>query len=117
MICCENIVDVALFFLNSSHVISATTIFFSAIFGNDIATIAKKKKKNLFQQCHCHIWFSLRALTLRAPTRAAGISRRNFGDGIAENQKFLSPTFSFSLLLLLNFSNGIAEIHSLSSYS
>ena len=45
MICCKNIVDVALFFFNSSHVISAITIFFPPIFDNDIATIAKKKKK------------------------------------------------------------------------
>ena len=46
-----------------------------------------------------HIWFSLRALTLRAPTQAAGMGRRNFGDGVAENQKFLSPS------LYLSFSN------------
>ena len=43
------------------------------------------------------------------------IGRRNFGDGVVENQKFLSPTFSFSLsYFLLNFGNGIVEIHSLS---
>ena len=94
--------------------ISATTIFFfPPIFGNGIATIAIFFF--LFRQCHCHIWFSLHALTLRAPTRAAGMGRRNFGDGVVENQKFLSPTFSFSLsYFLLNFGNGIAEIHSLS---
>ena len=43
------------------------------------------------------IWFSLRPLTLRAPTRAAGMSRRNCDNTIAENQKFLSPTFYLSL--------------------
>ena len=56
-------------------------IFFFFYFGNAIATFG----------------FPLRALTLRAPTRAEGISKRNFGDGVAENQKFLSPTFSLSL--------------------
>ena len=35
------------------------------------------------------------ALTLRAPTRAVGMGRRNFGDVVAKNQKFLSPTFFF----------------------
>ena len=60
-----------------------------------------------FRQWHCHncqfffffpiIWFSLRPLTLRAPTRAAGMSRRNCDNTIAENQKFLSPTFYLSL--------------------
>ena len=66
------------------------TFFFPPIFGNGIATIAKKK--------FFHIWFSLHALTLRAPTRAAGMGRRNFGDGVAENQKSLSPTFYLSLI-------------------
>ena len=59
-----------------------------------------------FRQWHCHncqkkifpiIWFSLRALTLRIPTRAAGIGRRNRGNTIAKNKKFLSPTFYLSL--------------------
>ena len=72
-----------------------------------------------FRQWHCHncqkknfpiIWFSLRALTLRAPTRAAGMGRRNRGHTVAENKKFLSPTFYLSLS---NF--GIATIHSLFS--
>ena len=82
-------------------------LFFTPYFGNIIATIAKNLYP-LFQQCHCRklfffsshfrqwhchncqkkffpiIWFSLRALTLRAPTRAAGMDRRNFGDGVAE---------------------------------
>ena len=41
--------------------------------------------------------------------------QRNCGNTIAENQKFLSPTFYLSLQLLLNFGNGIATIPSLSS--
>ena len=86
--------DVALFFLIPPQ-ISATTIFFPPIFGNGIATIANFFF--LFRQCHCHIWFSLRALTFRAPTQATGIGRRNFGDDVVENKKFLSPTFSLSL--------------------
>ena len=59
-----------------------------------------------FQQWHCHncqffffpiIWFSLRALTFRAPSRAVGMGKRNCDNTIAENQKFLSPTFYLSL--------------------
>ena len=58
-----------------------------------------------FRQWHCHncqiffsiIWFSLRALTLWASTRAAGMDRRNCSNTIIENQKFLSPTFYLSL--------------------
>ena len=61
------------------------------------------------------IWFSLRALTLRAPTWATSMGRRNCGNTIAENQKFLSYFLSFSPQLLLNFGNGIATIHSLFS--
>ena len=38
------------FFFNSSHVISATTIFFPPIFGNSIAT----NFFSLFRQWHCH---------------------------------------------------------------
>ena len=61
------------------------------------------------------IWFSLHTLTLRASTQAAGMGRRNCGNTIAKNKKFLSYFLSFSLQLLLNFCNGIAAIHSLSS--
>ena len=43
------------------------------------------------------IWFFLRALTLRAPTRAAGMGRRNCSNTIVENKKFLSSTFYLSL--------------------
>ena len=95
-------------------------VFFTPYFGNAIATIAKNLYP-LFRQCHCHkliffsshfrqwhchncqkkifpiIWFSLHALTLRAPTRAVGMGRKNCGNTIAENQKFLSPTFYLSL--------------------
>ena len=67
-----------------------TIFFFPPILGNGIATIAKKKKFPI-------IWFSLCALTFRAPTRAVGMGRRNCGNTIAENQKFLSPTFYLSL--------------------
>ena len=94
--------------------------FFTPYFGNAITTIAKNLYP-LFWQCHCRklfffppifgngiatianffffpiIWFSLRPLTLRAPTRAAGMSKRNCDNTIAENQKFLSPTFYLSL--------------------
>ena len=42
---------------------------------------------------------------------------RYFGNIVAEIQNFLSSTFSsFSLILLLNFGNGVVEIHSLSSF-
>ena len=73
-----------------------------------------------FQQWHCHncqnfffpiIWFSLRALTLRAPTRAEGIATIS----LPKQKISLSYFLSFSLQLLLNFGNGIATIHSLFS--
>ena len=99
---------------------NSKSFFFTPYFGNAIATIAKNLYP-LFQQCHCRklfffppifgngiatianffffpiIWFSLRALTFRAPTRAVGMGRRNYGNTIAENQKFLSPIFYLSL--------------------
>ena len=59
--------------LYSDNVIAANYFFFL------IATIA-----NFFFPI---IWFSLRALTLRAPTWAAGMSRRNFGDGELSNSE------------------------------
>ena len=40
---------------------------------------------------------------------------RNFNNVITEIQNFLSPAFSLSLILLLNFGNTVAEIHSLFS--
>ena len=94
--------------------------FFTPYFDNVIAIIAKNLYP-LFRQCHCCklfffppifsngivtianffffpiIWFSLCALTFGAPTRAAGMGRRNCGNISAENQKFLSPTFYLSL--------------------
>ena len=72
------------------NAIAANYFFFPPIFGNGIATIA-----NFF--FFPIIWFSLRTLTLWAPTRAVGMGRRNCGNTIAENQKFLSPTFYLSL--------------------
>ena len=54
----------------------------------------------------------LKALTLRAPTRQQVWAEGKVGDGDAENKKFLLVFFSFSLLLLLNFSNNITKIHS-----
>ena len=99
---------------------NSKSCFLPPYFGNIIATIAKNLYP-LFQQCHCRklfffsshfrqwhchncqkknfpiIWFSLRALTLRAPTRAAGMGRRNRGHTVAENKKFLSPTSYLSL--------------------
>ena len=64
-------------------------IFFFPYFGNTIATIGLR----------------------------LGLGNRNFGNVITEIQNFLSHFFSFSLIFLLNFSNTIAEIHSLSSIS
>ena len=105
---------------NSIPLFTIPKVFFTPYFGNAFATIAKNLYP-LFQQCHCRklfffppifgngiatiakkknfpiIWFSLRALTFRAPTRAVGMGRRNCGNTIAENQKFLSPTFYLSL--------------------
>ena len=117
MICCKNIVNVVLFFFNSSNVISATTIFFffPPISDNDIATIAKKKKKiPYFDNAIATIGFPCTHSHFKHPL-GSSLDRRNFGDSVVENQKFLSPTFSFSLsYFLLNFNNDIAEIHSLS---
>ena len=98
---------------------NSKSFFLPPYFGNAITTVAKNLYP-LFRQCHCRklfffsshfrqwhchncqiffsiIWFSLRALTLRAPTQAAGMGRRNCSNTIAENQKFLSPTFYLSL--------------------
>ena len=106
--------------LNSIPLFTIPKVLFTLYFGNAIATIAKNLYP-LFRQCHCHkliffsshfrqwhchncqkkifpiIWFSLHALTLRAPTQAAGMGRKNCGNTIAENKKFLSPTFYLSL--------------------
>ena len=72
-----------------SNAIAANYFFFPPIFGNGIATIAKKIFFPSFGfPC---------ALTLRAPTRAAGMGRRNRGHTVAENKKFLSPTSYLSL--------------------
>ena len=61
------------------------------------------------------VFFFLGVLTLR--TQVGNLGNRYFGNTVAEIQNFLSPTFSsFSLILLLNFSNGIAEIHTFSSF-
>ena len=77
---------------------------YTLYFGN--AIIANYFFSSHFRQWHCHncqifffpiIWFSLRTLTFWAPTRAVGMGRRNCGNTIAENQKFLSPTFYLSL--------------------
>ena len=126
---------VAMALLNSIPLFTIPKVLFTLYFGNAIATIAKNLYP-LFRQCHCRkliffsshfrqwhchncqkkifpiIWFSLHALTLRAPTRAVGMGRKNCGNTIAENQNFLSPTFvefwqwyccnSLSFLRLLN---------------
>ena len=76
--------------------------FLYPIFGNAIATITKKKISffPLFRQWHCRTEFG----------------QRNFGNNVAEIPLLsLSNFFSFSLLLLLNFSNTVAEILSLFS--
>ena len=62
------------------------------------------------------IFFSHHLVFLaRTHTSSTHPGRRNCGNTIAENKKFLSPTFYLSLQLLLNFGNGIAVIPSLSS--
>ena len=84
--------------------------FFFSIFGNAIGTIAKNLY-HLFQQWHCHncqiffppvIWFSLRALTFRAPTRAT-----EWAEGITAIP--LPKIKNFSLLLFIFLSPTFVE--------
>ena len=137
----KNIVNVTLFFLNSSPDFSNNNFFFPPIFGNDITTIpfnffpppifgnaiATITKKNflffpLFRQWHCCNWFFLGPLHTRGTqdrTQDSGreFGQRNFVNSIAEIQNLsLSNFSSFSLLLLLNFGNRVVEIFSLSSF-
>ena len=99
--CCKNIVDMTTFFFFYSFIDLVT--FFPPIFGNAIATIAKKKNFiPLFRQWHCHnsfvnffffFSFSLRALY----ARAAELGR---GNSISPLPKF--NIFSLHLFLLLS---------------
>ena len=118
---------------NSIPLFTIPKVFFTPYFDNAIATIVKNLYLYFGNAISANffffliatianflfffpiIWFSLHTLTLRASTQAAGMGRRNCGNTIAKNKKFLSYFLSFSLQLLLNFCNGIAAIHSLSS--
>ena len=119
--CCKNIVDVAFFFFNFSPDFS-NHFFFPPIFGNTIATIAKKKIYSPISAmalpqlvCQNFFFFSLRALHAHSSSR---IGHRKFGISVAEIQHFLSPPFSSSLSYFwLNFGNNNTEIQSLSSKS
>ena len=90
--------------------VSQIFFFFFSIIGNAIGTIAKNLY-HLFQQWHCHncqiffspvIWFSLRALTFRAPTRAT-----EWAEGITAIP--LPKIKNFSLLLFIFLSPTFVE--------
>ena len=111
MICCKNIVDIAFFFLNSSPDFSNHYFFFPPIFGNTIATIAKKK--NLF----AYFGNGIATISLsifffsfhfgHSTHTSSRIGHKKFGIPVAEIQHFFSPPFSSSLSYFwLNFSNG-----------
>ena len=115
--------DVALIFLIPPQISVTTIFFFLPLFRQCIAIIATKKKiSSLFRQWYCHNWFFFFSIShfkhtahlLKQTDRATGI-------WVITLPKFmhsLSPTFSLSLslILLLNFGNGVAKIHSLSSF-
>ena len=129
MIYCENVVKILwtchLFFFLLLHRFRNLFLPPPPIFGNAIATIAKKKKNlfiPLFREWHCHnqfvnffFFFSLWALHAHP---SSIIGHRKFNIPIAKIQHFLSPPFSSSLLFFwLNFGNGNTEIQSFSSKS
>ena len=120
MIYCENIVNMTTFFFLLFH---RFCNFFPPIFGNAIATIAKKKKFiPLFRQWHCHNsfvnFFFFFLFTSGTPRTGSRTGQRKFGITIAEIQNFPSPPFSSSLSYFwLNFGNGNIKIQSLSSKS
>ena len=111
--------DVALIFLIPSQILVTIIFFFLLLFWQCIATIATIFFfLLLFRQWYCHNWFFFStshfehtAYTLEQADRAVRIL-------VITLPKFmhsLSPIFSLSHILL-NFGNGIAKIHSLSSF-
>ena len=118
--------DVA-FFFNSSPDFSNHYFFFPPIFGNAIATIAKKKvlfpyfgngiaiirvSQNFFFSFH--FGYS----THTSHTRAVKLGRRISVSTLLKFNIFSLPAFSSSFsYFLLNFGNGDTEIRSLSSQS
>ena len=107
MIYCKNIVDIKPVFYSSRDF---ETTFFFPIFGNAIITIAKKKKKN---------YSPISAMTLpplpffiyfkstphSGTLRHTGFGRKtgqwNFGNAIAEIQRFSLSSFPYSLSCFL----------------
>ena len=83
MICCKNIVNVALFFLIPPQISATTNFFFPPIFGNGIATIAT----NFFPP--------ILAMAL-SQTNCNNFFPSYFGNDIATN-----PFHSFLLLFIL----------------
>ena len=100
--CCKNIVDVTTFFF---YFFTDFVAFFFPIFGNAIAIIAKNLY-HLFWQWHCHncqkkifphhLVFLARTHILSTHP-GSRMGRRNYGNTIAENKKFLSLAFYLSL--------------------
>ena len=106
MIYCKNIVDMKPVFYSSRDF---EITFFFPIFGNAIITIAKKKKIiPLFLQWHCrhcHFFLILRALHTRAHSDTQDSGKKtgqwNFGNAIAEIQRFSLSSFPYSLSCFL----------------
>ena len=117
--CCKIIVDITIFFFLLFH---RFRNFFSPIFDNAIATIAKKKfytpiSAMALPQFVCQIFFFF-LFTSGTPRMGSKTGQRKFSITVAEIQHFLSPPFSSSLSYFwLNFGNGNTEIQSLSSKS
>ena len=84
------------------------TFFFPPIFGNGIATIAK------FFFSH-HLVFLMRNHTSSTHLGSRYRQKELWQYHCRKSKISLSYFLSFSLQLLLNFGNGIATIHSLSS--
>ena len=121
---CENVVKILwtwqLFFFFYSFIDLVT--FFPPIFGNAIATIAKKKNLDpYFGNGIATIrlsFFFFFLFTSSTPCTGSRTGQRKFSIIVAEIQHFLSPPFSSSLSYFwLNFGNGNTEIQSLSSKS
>ena len=114
--------DIAFFFFNFSPDFSNHYFFFPPIFGNTIATIAKKKiyspiSAMALPQLVCQFFFFSFHFGHSTHT-SSRIGHKKFGIPVAEIQHFFSPPFSSSLSYFwLNFSNGNTEIQSLSSKS
>ena len=117
MFCYKNIVDI-IFFFKFLPKFRQPQFFSSLIFGNDIAAIFFPSRISTMALLQLVSFLSTSHFEHTAHTRTAGSGSRNFGNHITEIQNFFSPTFFFSLslILLLNFVNTIAKIHSLSSF-